>query len=145
MNRRLRLRLTRCLLAVVALLSVADAFAAKKKGGKKGVASNPKGFGAKPPTFDEVIATFKTRMGQDAVKEKCPCGSGSSYGDCCSPYHSGAKFPETPSDVLKTRYSAFCYRIIPYIISTTHPVCRDYSENKIKWAKEALALSPLSR
>eukprot|EP00977_Amphora_coffeiformis_P009578 scaffold2205_cov167-Amphora_coffeaeformis.AAC.4 len=112
-------------------------FAAKKKGGRKGVPSSPsQGFGPTPPTFDEVVAAFKTRLGKDTAKEKCPCGSGALYGDCCSPYHSGVKFPEAPSDVLKTRYSAFYYRIIPYIISTTHPVCRDYTENKIKWAKD---------
>ena len=122
------------ILVLLCLARPTSGFAAKKKGGNKGVASSPKGFGEKPPTFEEVIATFKTRIGQDTAKEKCPCGSGSLYGDCCSPYHSGLKFPEAPSDVLKTRYSAFYYRIIPYIISTTHPVGRDYTENKIKWA-----------
>jgi len=114
------------------------AFAAKKKGGKSGVvpSRSAKGFGPTPPNLEEVAATFKTRIGQDSDKEKCPCGSGALYGDCCSPYHTGLKFPESPCNVLQTRYSAFYYRIIPYIISTTHPVCRDFTENKIKWAKD---------
>ena len=121
---------------LLCILRPASGFAARKKGGKKSVPSNPsKGFGPTPPTFEEVVATFKTRLGQDSTEEKCPCGSGSLYGDCCSPYHSGLKFPESPSNVLKTRYSAFYYRIIPYIISTTHPVCRDYTTNKIIWAE----------
>ena len=114
-----------------------DGFAAKKKGGgKKNVASSAKGFGTKAPSFDEVVASFKTRMGNNAVNERCPCGSGLNYGDCCSPYHSGAKFPEVPLAVLKTRYSAFFFRLIPYIIATTHPVNRDFNPDKVKWAKE---------
>lgn len=114
--------------------------AAKKKSGKnKNAGAGFKGFGTKPPTYQDVIATFKTRQGPNAVNEPCPCGTstaGALYGDCCAPYHQGQKLAESPAAVLKTRYSAFYFRLIPYIISTTHPVCRDYNTDKIKWAKE---------
>lgn len=114
------------------------AAAKKKRSGGKNAAAGFKGFGTKPPTYEEVIATFKTQQGPDAVNEPCPCGTtaGALYGDCCAPYHQGQKLAESPAVVLKTRYSAFYYRLIPYIISTTHPVCSDYNTDKIKWAKE---------
>lgn len=112
-------------------------FSAKKKSGfKKNQASSVKGFGAKPPTFEEVVAGFKTRLGPHANIENCPCGSGLTYADCCYPYHAGKKAPEEPQAVLKTRYSAFYFRLIPYIIATTHPECRDFSTDKTKWAKD---------
>ena len=116
----------------------ASAGGAGSKKKSAGVASSVKGFGAKPPTFEEVVATFKTRMGPNALTEKCPCGTTKDalYQDCCAPFHSGNKVPQQPLEVLKTRYTAFYFRLVPYIIQTTHPVCRDYSENKIKWAKE---------
>lgn len=114
----------------------------KKKGGagnkKNVVASSVKGFGVKPPTFEEVVGTFPTRMGSNALEEPCPCGTSgtATYAECCAPFHNGVKVPQQPLEVLKTRYTAFVFRNIPYIIATTHPVCRDFSPNKIKWAKE---------
>ena len=39
-------------------------------------------------------------------------------------------------DVLRTRYSAFYFRKIDYIMQTTHPTSGDYSEDKIAWARE---------
>merc|ERR1712151_761634 len=101
---------------------------AKGKGGKKGFASNLKGFGAAPPSLEEVAAKFKTRLPEKANILPCPCGSGDLYEKCCEPYHAGKKYPETPTKVLQSRYTAFTYRLIPYIIETTHPTCRDYRE-----------------
>lgn len=128
-------RLLLLLIVCLALLT-ARGFAAKKKGGKKRVASSSKGFGTKPPPFEQVVQSFPTRMVPDAVTQPCPCGSGAVYGDCCAPYHEGARLPEEPSIVLQTRYSAFYYRLIRYIIATTHPACRDFMTNKVKWAKD---------
>ena len=39
-------------------------------------------------------------------------------------------------DVLRSRYSAFCWRNIGHIIATTHSTNRDYREDKIAWAKD---------
>lgn len=52
------------------------------------------------------------------------------------PYHRGEKFPESPLRVLQSRYSAFSYRLVPYIIQTTHTTCREYRDNKVAWAKD---------
>lgn len=116
-------------------------FAAKKKSGNKRNkhAASKKGFGAPPPTFEQVLETFKTRVPKgvkDISQLPCPCGSTKTYGDCCGPFHEGRALPQSPLDVLRSRYSAFCWRNIQYIIDTTHPTSRDYQNDRIAWAKE---------
>jgi SEC-C motif domain protein len=123
--------------AVVALgAEVVWAFAAKKVD-KRSSAKTVKGFGKAPPSLAETLATFKTRRPENAASQPCPCGlHGKVYADCCSPYHQGIAKPETPLAVLQSRYSAFCFREISYIMESTHPSCRDYREDKIAWAKD---------
>ena len=96
----------------------------------------PKGF-AKTETIDDLLRTFPSRRPDQTNHEQpCPCGVGNvSYRNCCYPYHEKLKLPETPKRVLQTRYSAFVYRLIGYIIDTTHPSCRDYRHDKLSWAK----------
>ena len=69
-------------------------------------------------------------------EQPCACGSGKVYGDCCGPLHSGEKSCLTMTDVLRSRYTAFSYRNIKYVMSTTHETCRDYREDKVAWAKD---------
>ena len=40
----------------------------------------------------------------------CPCGSGELYEKCCGVYHSGAAVPETPEQLMRSRYSAYVKR-----------------------------------
>eukprot|EP00545_Synedropsis_sp_CCMP1620_P009941 CAMPEP_0119024678 /NCGR_PEP_ID=MMETSP1176-20130426/32322_1 /TAXON_ID=265551 /ORGANISM="Synedropsis recta cf, Strain CCMP1620" /LENGTH=195 /DNA_ID=CAMNT_0006980039 /DNA_START=46 /DNA_END=633 /DNA_ORIENTATION=+ len=116
---------------------VVSAFAAKKGGGgKKRVAAAAKGFGAPPPTWEDVARKIKTRAPPNAETVNCPCASGSTYGNCCAPYHAGTKYPETPMAVLRSRYTAFTWRDIRYVIATTHPNCGDWREDKVSWVKE---------
>jgi len=130
-----------CLLLAILLhhLSVSVfAFAAKKKGGKKKVtASTNRGFGKAPPTLDETLVTFKTRIPESAEGKPCPCGvSGKTYGTCCGPYLRGLTKPMSATAVLQSRYTAFCWRNIGYIMQTTHPSCRDYNADPVAFAKD---------
>lgn len=113
-------------------------FAAKKSGGKKKrvASSGAKGFGAPPPTWQEVAQKCKTRMPRDTNGVNCPCGSGLQYSECCAPYHEGTQVPESPLKVLQSRYTAFAWRKIQYIIDTTHPNCEDWREDKVAWVKD---------
>jgi len=121
-------------------------------GGGKNKASTNKGFGTAPPTLDEVLASFQkkkkiSRLPPDSSVADCPCGGvgraggvvprppAPTYQSCCEPFHLGHKRCLEPIDVLRTRYSAFSYRLIGYIMETTHPECRDYQEDRIAWAK----------
>lgn len=158
------LQLQRLLLLAVAFSSTLDcasalAAAAKKGGGggkktpaaassagrgMKGSAAAA-GFGSVPsssPTLEETLAGFRRRpVRLLPLDAECPCGGISppgvslSYGDCCAPLHRGDEQCLTPLQVLQSRYSAFYLRNIGHVINTTHPTCRDYNDDKIKWAK----------
>jgi SEC-C motif-containing protein len=86
---------------------------------------------------------FKSRLPPNASEQPCPCGTSTSasgtsalYKDCCSPFHNKEVLPQSPIDVLKTRYTAFVYRLPLYVIETTHSSCRDFRKDKIAWAKD---------
>eukprot|EP00977_Amphora_coffeiformis_P000622 scaffold140_cov163-Amphora_coffeaeformis.AAC.3 len=125
-----------------------QAFAAAKNkkvtNRKKTTASTRKGFGAQAPTFAQVISGLETRLPEDPRTTPCPCGGGGSvendkvvmYADCCQPYHAGTKVAETPLRVLQSRYSVFYFRVIPYIMLTTHPTCQYWRKDAVKWAQQ---------
>jgi len=51
----------------------------------------------------------------------CPCGSGKTYGDCCRLYHTGKAIPTTAEVLMRSRYSAYFFRLADYLYATTHP------------------------
>ncbi|OQX29965.1 MAG: hypothetical protein B0D92_00940 [Spirochaeta sp. LUC14_002_19_P3] len=71
--------------------------------------------------------------------EKCPCGSGAGYADCCEIYISGKALVPTAEKLLRSRYSAYVKGCIDYIMSTHHPdtldtISREATE---KWSKKS--------
>ncbi|MCH6471930.1 YchJ family protein [Sinomonas terrae] len=57
---------------------------------------------------------------------RCPCGSGDTYGDCCSRFHLGAVAP-TAEALMRSRYSAFATggtEMQDYLLATWHPSTR---------------------
>lgn len=118
-------------------------YMAKKKGSskKKIISTTSKGFGAPPPSLVEVASKFRNHLPvEDPGNEICPCGSGKTYGLCCEFYHKtiDESLPEshTPIDLLRSRYTAFAWRLPLYVMESTHPTCRDFSNDRIKWAKD---------
>lgn len=61
----------------------------------------------------------------------CPCGSGNPYSACCQPYHTGRSHPQTPEQLMRTRYSAFCQGQIDYLIATHHPSQRQGDDRQM--------------
>lgn len=57
----------------------------------------------------------------------CPCQSGALYGGCCGPFHAGKAVPETAEQLMRSRYSAYVFRQIDYLVETTHPEARTAS------------------
>ncbi len=51
----------------------------------------------------------------------CPCKSRLAYGLCCGPYHAGKAKPETAEQLMRSRYSAYFFGKIDYLVDTTHP------------------------
>ena len=72
--------------------------------------------------------------------DKCPCGSGLEYSECCGPIIAGTKQAETALQTLRARYTAHVKIEIPYIIATIHPDKKgEYDEKVIKdWAESAV-------
>ena len=110
-------------------------------GKPKGGGGGGGGFGKPKPkaskaalSFEEVAAKFKTREPSDA-STPCACGLEQSYADCCRPYHQEAKPIESTEWCLRSRFTAFAYRLPRPIIATTHPDNRDYQSDKVKWAR----------
>ena len=48
----------------------------------------------------------------------CWCGSGKTANHCCSPYLSDEHKPETPEQLMRSRYSAYCCQDYQYILRT---------------------------
>ena len=90
------------------------------------------GFGAK-----KVVNEIPTPDGSSP----CACGSGATYSACCEPYHIGKAFPPTPAKTVRSRFSALHYKIVNYMVATTHPSNKEYvaEEQKSKrkvWGKD---------
>ena len=46
---------------------------------------------------------------------QCPCNSGLLYRQCCRPLHRGEMKANTAEQLMRSRYSAYARRLIPYI------------------------------
>lgn len=55
----------------------------------------------------------------------CPCKSQLNYGVCCRPYHLGKAKPQTAEQLMRSRYSAYFFRLVEYLVETTHPDTRE--------------------
>jgi SEC-C motif-containing protein len=55
----------------------------------------------------------------------CPCKSRETYADCCLPFVDWKKKPQTAEQLMRSRYTAFFFRLTDYIFRTTHPDTRD--------------------
>lgn len=108
----------------------------KKKKKPRGEARTAKGFGAPPPAFEDILSTFTSRVPEDPAGLACPCGAGPTYGACCEPLHTGARPLSTMTDVLRSRYVAFSWRMIDHVMRTTHPTCRDHRDDRVAWARD---------
>lgn len=62
----------------------------------------------------------------------CPCKSRLAYGLCCGPYHAGKAKPETAEQLMRSRYSAYFFGRIDYLVDTTHP------DKKVPGMREAI-------
>jgi len=54
----------------------------------------------------------------------CPCGSGTSYDECCGPLHRGRRQADTPEELMRSRFSAYALGLADYVFRTWHPRTR---------------------
>lgn len=50
--------------------------------------------------------------------EKCPCGSGKTFDECCAPVLAGTKKAATAEALMRARYTAYVVGAIDFIINT---------------------------
>lgn len=72
--------------------------------------------------------------------ETCPCGSGLVYAECCEPRIRGERPSLTAEQLMRSRYTAYVKKEIPYLYTTLHPDHRkDYNEKSTReWAENAV-------
>jgi SEC-C motif-containing protein len=49
----------------------------------------------------------------------CPCTSQRLFAACCEPFLSGKKLPETPEQLMRSRFSAYALQKADYLVQTT--------------------------
>lgn len=64
----------------------------------------------------------------------CPCGSDTTFSDCCQPIISGGQAP-TPEALMRSRYSAYALSEWDYLLESWHPETRpaELSPADIDW------------
>ena len=69
----------------------------------------------------------------------CPCGSGSTYADCCQPIISGQRAAETAEQLMRARYSAYSQVEMDFLLESLHPDRRDDAdpESSRDWAENS--------
>lgn len=73
----------------------------------------------------------------------CYCCSQKSFGSCCEPFLSGKTLPSTAEELMRSRYSAYATKNVPYILETTSPKFRKYYSPKsiLDWASGSTWIS----
>lgn len=68
--------------------------------------------------------TQQERVLRIRLRSDCPCGSGKPYVECCRDYHTGKASPETAEQLMRSRYTAYFFRLADYLVGTQHPDTR---------------------
>jgi len=70
--------------------------------------------------------------------DKCPCGSGAAYNECCGAIISGSRKAQTPEELMRSRYTAYVVKNVDYLVQTTHPTLRtdDLEKSIRKWMRQ---------
>ncbi|MDX1745978.1 MAG: YchJ family metal-binding protein [Halobacteriales archaeon] len=72
-------------------------------------------------------------MGRRRKKGLCPCGSRQPYLRCCGRFIDGGELPDTPSELMRSRYSAYAFGDVDYIIETTAPDGDAWNDDREGW------------
>ena len=80
-----------------------------------------------------MLSNFSKKM----LHTPCYCGNPASFSECCQRFISGKEFPETPEQLMRSRYSAYAAGEIDYLIDSTHPSTRKlYSRTEMaRWMR----------
>ncbi len=70
--------------------------------------------------------------------ERCPCGSGQAYAECCGRYIDEQAFPSTPEELMRSRYTAYTRLNMAYLAATVKPPAADHfnAGEALEWARQ---------
>ena len=66
----------------------------------------------------------------------CPCESNLNYEQCCAPFLQGIQHPKTAEQLMRSRYTAYVYNNIDYLLLSWHDSTRPKTidlQPEIKW------------
>lgn len=92
-----------------------------------------KGF-APVPNTKKALEKIPTREPKESVP--CGCGSGNTYSSCCGRFHSGEATVNSALDVLRSRFTAYKYRLPEYLIRTSLKFQKDQVDNTVPLSKK---------
>ena len=69
----------------------------------------------------------------------CPCGSNSSFTDCCEPFINKVRQPETAEQCMRARYTAYARGKVDYLVFSHDPATRSPGLRDAirEWARRA--------
>lgn len=68
----------------------------------------------------------------------CPCGSGKTEAACCDRFIEGDKLPDTPEELMRSRYTAYVRLKLNYIAATMKGPAANHlnAEEALQWASQ---------
>jgi SEC-C motif-containing protein len=57
-------------------------------------------------------------------QDRCPCGTGETYGECCGRYLAAGRRAPTAEALMRSRYTGFATGAAHYLLATWHPSTR---------------------
>ncbi len=81
---------------------------------------------------------FENRKLQMKKNDKCPCGSGTKFNDCCGGILAGHCKAKTAEELMRSRYVAYVAKNVDYLVRTTHPNAREegLADSIRKWMRQ---------
>lgn len=74
-----------------------------------------------------------------ASTSKCYCGSEQSYKNCCGKFINRSQFPNSPEQLMRSRYTAYLLKDESYLLETWHkstrPESLELKEDSTQWKK----------
>lgn len=62
--------------------------------------------------------------------QPCPCLSGQLYQECCAPFHHHQRDADNAEKLMRSRYSAYHFGLVDYLLETLHPSKRHPGERE---------------
>ncbi|MCB1936479.1 MAG: hypothetical protein KDF59_11110 [Nitrosomonas sp.] len=67
--------------------------------------------------------------GKNKTQAQCPCGTGSTYPECCGRYLEQEEVPEHAEALMRSRYTAYTLNCEDYLLATWHSDTRPAALN----------------